>query len=368
MPTHKKLLYLLTRYEKRRAILLLCMILIVAFLEMIGVASIMPFMAVLTSPELIQTNPIINNLFNFSKKFGVETNNQFLFALGISVFLLLVFSISFKALTNYASLRFTFMRQYSLGKRLIEGYLHQPFSWFLNRNSADLGKNIISEVGHIVNQALNPSLNLIQNILITLAILIILISVNLKIALIVGFTLALVYGIIYFFTRSLVFKIGKERLKASESLFISVSEAFGAIKEIKVSGSEKNFINRYSYPAKNLAKSQALLGLISTLPRFALEAIAFGGIILVILYFIAQSGNFNDIIPIIALYVFAGYRLMPAIQSIYRSAAQIRYAKPSLDSLYKDLKNLKSTISANSENRLQLKKKYFFKEYFLSVS
>ena len=364
MPTHKKLLYLLTRYEKRRAILLLCMILIVAFLEMIGVASIMPFMAVLTSPELIQTNPIINNLFNFSKKFGVETNNQFLFALGISVFLLLVFSISFKALTNYASLRFTFMRQYSLGKRLIEGYLHQPFSWFLNRNSADLGKNIISEVGHIVNQALNPSLNLIQNILITLAILIILISVNLKIALIVGFTLALVYGIIFFFTRSLIFKIGKERLKASESLFISVSEAFGAIKEIKVSGSEKNFINRYSYPAKNLAKSQALLGLISTLPRFALEAIAFGGIILVILYFIAQSGSFNDIIPIIALYVFAGYRLMPAIQGIYRSAAQIRYAKPSLDSLYKDLKNLRSTISANSENRLQLKKNISLKNIF----
>ena len=62
-----------------------------------------------------------------------------------------------------------------------------------------------------------------------------------------------------------------------------MSEAFGAIKEIKVSGSEKNFINRYSEPAKNLAKSQALLGLISTLPRFALEAVAFGGIILVIL-------------------------------------------------------------------------------------
>ena len=149
MPTHKKLLYLLTRYEKRRAMLLLCMILIMAFLEMLGVASIMPFMAVLTSPDLIQTNPILNNLFSLSKKFGVETNNQFLFVLGISVFLLLVISIAFKALTNYAQLRFTFMRQYSLGKRMIEGYIHQPFSWFLNRHSADLGKNIISEVGQL---------------------------------------------------------------------------------------------------------------------------------------------------------------------------------------------------------------------------
>ena len=75
-----------------------------------------------------------------------------------------------------------------------------------------------------------------------------------------------------------------------------------------------------------------------------------------ILYFIAQSGNFNDIIPIIALYVFAGYRLMPAIQGIYRSAAQIRFAKPTIDSLYRDLKNLRSTISEIVKINYSLKK------------
>ena len=247
---------------------------------------------------------------------------------------------------------------------MIEGYLHQPFSWFLNRHSADLGKNLISEVGQVVNKGLNPSLSLIQHILITLAILIILISVNFKIALIVGLTLGLAYGIIYLFTRSLATKIGKERLKASKLLFITVTEAFGAIKEIKVGGSEINFVNKFSVPAKNLARTQALLGLISTLPRFALEAIAFGGIILVILYFISQSGNFNDIIPTIALYVFAGYRLMPALQGIYRSAAEIRYAKPSLDTLYEDLKNLKSKVSAKNENKLLLKKNITLKNVF----
>tara|TARA_X000000950_G_scaffold152516_2_gene187533 strand:- start:1840 stop:3639 length:1800 start_codon:yes stop_codon:yes gene_type:complete len=364
MPTHKKLLYLLTSDEKKRAMLLLFMILIMAFLEMIGVVSIMPFMAVLTNPDLIQTNSLLNNLFDLSRKIGVETNNQFLFVLGISVFILLVVSIAFKALTNYVQLRFTFMRHYSLGKRMIEGYLHQPFSWFLNRHSADLGKNLISEVGQVVNKSLNPSLNLIQYILITLAILIILILVNLKIALIVGITLGSVYGILYLLTRSLIIKIGKERLNASKLLFITVAEAFGAIKEIKVGGSEKNFVNKFSAPAKNLARTQALLGLISTLPRFALEAVTFGGIILVILYFIAQSGNFNDIIPTIALYVFAGYRLMPALQGIFRSAAEIRYAKPVLDTLYEDLKNLKSTVLIKDENRLHLKKNITLKNIF----
>ena len=364
MPTHKKLLYLLTSYEKRRATLLLCMMLIVALLEMTGVVSIMPFMAVLTNPELIQTNSVLNTLFSLTKKIGVETNNQFLFVLGISVFLLLVISIAFKALTNYALVRFTHMRQYSLGKRVMEGYLHQPFSWFLNRHTADIGKNILYEVEVIVYQVLNPSLVFIQQILITLAILTILILVNLKIALIVGFTMCFTYGIIYLFTRNLVVKIGEKRSKASELLFVNITEAFGAIKEIKVGGSEKNFVNRFSEPAKDLARSQALIGLISTLPRFALEVIAFGGIILAILYLLAQSGNFNEIIPIIALYVFAGYRLLPAFQGIYRSAAQIRSAKPSLDILYKDLKNLKPKITAKDKNRLQFKRNITLKNIF----
>ncbi len=364
MPTHKKLLFLLTSYDKRRATLLLCMMLIVALLEMMGVVSIMPFMAVLTNQDLIQTNTILNNLFNFSKRVGVETNNQFLIALGISVFLLLVISISFKALTNYALLRFTHMRQYSFGKRVMEGYLHQPFSWFLNRHTADLGKNILFEVEVIVYQALNPSLVFIQQTLITFAILTILILVNSKIAIIVGLTLGLAYGLIYLLTRNLTIRIGKQRLKASELLFINITEAFGAIKEIKVGGSEKNFVNKFSEPAKNLAKSQALISLISTLPRFALEVIAFGSIILAILYLLAQSGNFNEIIPIIALYVFAGYRLLPAFQGIYKSAAQIRSAKPSLDTLYKDLRNLKSKISEKNENRLEFKKNINLKNIF----
>ncbi len=287
-----------------------------------------------------------------------------MFVLGISVFLLLVVSIVFKALTNYALLRFTHMRQYSLGKRVMEGYLHQPFSWFLNRHTADLGKNILYEVEQIVYLALNPSLVFIQQTLITLAILTILILVNLKIAIIVGLTMGFAYGIIYLLTRNLVVKFGKQRLKASKLLFVNITEAFGAIKEIKVGGSEKNFVNRFSEPAKNLAKSQALIGLISTLPRFVLEVIAFGGIILAILYLLAQSGNFNEIIPIIALYVFAGYRLLPAFQGIYRSLAQVRSVEPSLDTLYKDLKNFKSNIKAKDENRLEFKKNITLKNIF----
>jgi ABC-type multidrug transport system fused ATPase/permease subunit len=142
MQTIKKLFALLTPPERKRAGVLMGMILVMAFLDMLGVASIQPFMAVLANPELVQANAVLNTAFTHSRHIGIHTPEQFLFALGVLVFVLLLTSQAFKALTTYAQTRFALMREYSIGKRLVEGYLHQPYSWFLNRHSADLGKTI----------------------------------------------------------------------------------------------------------------------------------------------------------------------------------------------------------------------------------
>ena len=168
MLTLKKLLYLLSNAERKRAAFLLFMILIMAMLEMVGVVSIMPFMAVLMNTSLIDTNILLKSAFENSIIFGVETKEQFLFLLGVFVFLILVISLTFKFLTFYVQLRFTSTLNYSLAKRLVEGYLHQPYSWFLNRHSADLGKTILSEVSVVVSQGLNPMLNFIRQVLLPL--------------------------------------------------------------------------------------------------------------------------------------------------------------------------------------------------------
>ena len=162
MQTFKKLLFLLTPHERKSAGLLLIMILIMAILDMIGVASIVPFVAVLTNPSLIETNFILNNMYLTSRIFGVENDQQFLFTLGVLIFILLVISLIFKAITTYIQVQFIQMRQYSISKRLIEGYLRQPYSWFLNRHSADLGKNILLEVSFVISQGMNPMINFIK--------------------------------------------------------------------------------------------------------------------------------------------------------------------------------------------------------------
>ena len=266
--------YLLTSHERKISALLILMILIMALLDMVGVASIIPFIAVVTNPDLVETNVILKYLFETSKKFGVENIQQFLIVLGGLVFLVLVFSLTFKALTTYFSLRFVQMREYSIGKRLIEGYLRQPYSWYLNKHSAELGKNILSEVGVVISTGLRPLIDLIANSMVTLSITILLVIVDPKLMLIVSCSLGIAYGLIYVFTSKFLKILGKERTEKNQLRFLAINEAFGAIKEIKVGGLEKNYIKRFSDSAEVFASNNSYALSIEQVPRYILEAIA----------------------------------------------------------------------------------------------
>ena len=364
MQTFKKLLFLLNSNERKRAGFLLVMIIIMALLDMIGVASILPFMAVLTNPGLIETNLILESMFQISNMFGVENSQQFLFALGFLVFVTLVTSLIFKALTTYVQVSFILMREYSIGKRLVEGYLHQPYSWFLSRNSADLGKTILSEVQHVIGNGMNPLMELISKGMVAISLITLLIITHPKLALIIGFSLSLAYIIIFSFLRTYLNRIGKESLKNNQLRFTAVSEAFNAAKEVKVGGLEQTYIDRFSNSAKIFARIHASSQVIRQLPRFILEAIAFGGILLITLYVMAQKGTFNNALPIISLYVFAGYRLLPALQQIYGSFTQLTFVGPSLDKLYDDLNNLKLFNPNQDQGILPLNKTITLKNIY----
>ena len=356
MQTFKKLLFLLSPDERKNAGFLLIMIMMMALLDVIGVASILPFMAVLTNPSIIETNLILNTMFQFSKIFGIENSQQFIFTLGILVFLLLVFSLTFKALTTYIQMRFVLMREYSIGRRLIKGFLHQPYSWFLSRHSADLGKTILSEVGEVIGLGLGQMMDLIAKGVVVMALITLLIIVDPKLAIIVGSSLAGIYFFIFYFIREYLRRIGNKRLDNNQLRFTAVSEAFGAAKEVKVGGLEQTYIKSFSDSAKIFAQSQASSQVVSQLPRYILEAIAFGGILLITLYIMALKGSFNSALPVISLYVFAGYRLMPALQQIYSSFTRLAFVGPSLDKLTSDIKNLKPFNEKQDKGVLSLNK------------
>jgi len=348
MGVFNKIISLLTVAERKRMGILLGMILLMAILDAIGVASILPFMAVLTDPDVVETNIILATIYQTLEFSDID---EFLLFLGVVVLLLLVCSLSFKALTNYLQLHFSFMREYSLGRRLVKGYLDQPYVWFLGRHSADLGKNILSEVGLYVGNGLMPLITLIAQSAIVIAMLVLLIIVDPMLAILVGGLLGTVYGLMFKLSNKFLLDTGKKRLEENKQRFITVNETFSAIKDVKVNSLENVYLHRFEIPAEKFASHSASAQVVAQLPRYALEAIAFGSVLIVILYLMVTNQDFSKVLPIITLYAFAGYRLMPAVNMIYSSFAKLNFATPALDALHADINSLEKRMVCDNQSK-----------------
>lgn len=368
MKTVKKIISLLTSSERKTAIFLLIVIIIVALIDMIGVASILPFIAVISNPSLVETNQILNNTYKVSQSFGVENLEEFTLMLGILMFFALIISLLFKSLLIFLQNRFVHNVEYSISKRLLKHYLSQPYSWFLNKNSADIANLILSEVSHAVGGGLKPFIDLIAKSLVIVAIILLLVLVDFKLTMIISFLFGFCYLIIFSISNKFLKHKGDERLKSNQLRFKVVSESFGASKEVKVSGLENVYVNNFSKAAKLYAKTQILFQTVSQLPRFVLEAIAFGSIVIILIYLIAINNNFISVLPILSLFTFAGYRLLPAIQQIYQSIASIAYVNPSVEKISEDFNKFKNISAEKKKDILNFEETIELKDIFFRYS
>lgn len=342
-----KLFSLFNKSEKKNLIILLAMIIIMALLDVVGIASIMPFMSVLVDPTITINNVYLNHLYELS---GLTNLRSFSIFLGFLTFILLILSLIFKSLTTYIQIKFAMTQEFNFSKKLVENYLFQPYSWYLNKNSADLGKNILSEVQTIILNGLMPCLVIISNLAISFAILILLILINPLTSALVGIVSISFYVFVYSIMGSRLNKFGNLRLTSNKYRFTSIMEAFNSIKEIKSRNLEEVCLEKFSLPAKKYAQNRTNAEVIAQIPRFIFEGLAFGGMILVILYLILEKKDFLDSVPLITLYAVAGYRLLPSLQMIYRGYSQLRFSGPSIDNLYSDLKNFnRSSINLDSK-------------------
>jgi ABC-type multidrug transport system fused ATPase/permease subunit len=267
--------------------------------------------------------------------------------------MLLVTSILFKAITLYFQTRFIHICDYNFSKRVIENYLHQPYSWFLNRNSSDLAKSILSEVGLVVGGSLAPLMDLMSQIIFCFFIFSLLIYVNPIVTINVILIFGISYLFVYIISKAYIKKIGDIRFEQNRLRFITVSESFGAVKELKLSRSEQIYVEKFSKIAKTFAKANAAASLVSQLPRYFFEIIAFGGAVLLILFFMTQDKNLENVLPVVSLYVLAGYRIMPIMQKAYSNLNSLKFYSSALNNFFDDLKSLQK-YNTNNEGQNSL--------------
>lgn len=333
----RKLLALLNAHERKRLYLLFAAVLATAFAEVAGVASVMPFLSLVANPESVHDSAILSWVY---ETFGFPSENRFLFAVGVGVLVVLTVSNTLAAVTIWGLMRFAWMRNHALSRRLLGRYLARPYVFFLNRNTADLGKNILMEIQQMINQLLIPGLQALARGVVALAIFGLLVAVDPVLAVVIALVLGGAYGIIYVGVRRLLYRIGQDRFAANRERFQIANEAFGGIKHLKLLGREPAFLDRFTGPSKRFSSAMATSMVLSQAPRYALELIAFGGVLVIVLYLLATGYGLEGVLPLAGLYAFAGYRLMPSLQQVFRGVTQVRFNAPILESLHEELEGV----------------------------
>lgn len=309
-----------------------------ALFDSLGTLSVMPFLAVLANPDLVQSNHWLALLQGLS---GFQGQNFLVFLAAVS-FGFLVLAALVRSLGYHFVNRVTLTRIYALGTRLLDAYLRQPYAFFVHHHSGDLAKNLLSEVEVVGAQILQPIALLIAQSVLMVVLAGLMVAVNPWVALIAVAVMGGCYGAVYLFVRQVLTRAGERQSMLIQARFRLISEAMGGIKTLKLMGYEERYRRRFESVSRQYGGVRAQMASLGTIPRYAIEAVAFGGILvmavsLMLTYAASETGAMAHILPLLGFYAFAGYRLMPAVQGIYQALSQLRFGASALDRVAADL-------------------------------
>ena len=354
--TYKKIWQLLSIHERKRAVQLLIIMILMAFFEVLGIGSIMPFLSVLGSPDTIESNEYLSYIYNF---FGFDSKNSFLLFLGFFALVMLIISAVFRSLAVFATSRFSNMRRHSISKQLFSKYLHQSYSFFLSRNSSEMSKTILSEVDIFIDQVMQPSLQLVTYVVVTIALTSFLILIDPILALILFALFGVFYVVIYLTIRKYLSKIGLDLQESNQKRFKIISETIGGIKDLKILGRESVYLSNFDNPSEIFSSCHATSQTLAQVPQYIIEVIAFGSLLVMSMYTIVSNEvDLGIMLPILGLYALGALKLKPSIQQIYSAVSSLRFGKPAIEIILNDLqqKSEQEICISNDFKRLSLQK------------
>ncbi|MSM41265.1 MAG: ATP-binding cassette domain-containing protein [Geobacter sp.] len=333
LSTYAKTFSLLSKPERRRLFFLLCCMVVTALVETFAVASVMPFMALVAQADSHQLHPILERFVSIA---GFADTAHATFFVGGSVLCLIVVGNLIAAFTLAFLHRTGALLIHRLSHRLLAVYLCRPFEHSLRDNSSRLNRNIIVEVSNAVNFVIHPTLFASARLVTVCGILLLLLFLRPLLSLLLVIVLGSLYPLLYLMVRKVLKWNGEQHLVVNREMAGILAESFGGIKEIKLFGREQEFLSRYHRASFQVARHQTIGSVVPQMPRYLMEIVAFGGVIMLILHLMGSGRPIGAALPLITLYAMAGYRLMPALQQAFSSLATARFHRPSLDLLCRD--------------------------------
>ena len=333
----RKLAYLLNPRERRNAGILFLLTWAGALFDVVGVGAIPAFVGVISMPEkLLEFGPV-RAVYD---RLGMESTDEMVMWAAGALMAIFVVKNLYLAFLAYMSARYNSGRRLSISNRLFRAYLRSPYTFHLQRNTAELLRNTNSESGSVIGGALSPLMTLAQEALTLTFVFILLMLVEPLVTLVVFGVLGSITVAFYRATRTKIGEYAKESQRHRKLSVQAVNQGLGGFKDARILGRERFFLASYSESTSFQAEADRFKAVVSALPRLFLETVAVAGMLGVSALLVAQDRPLEAIIPTLTLLGVAIVRLMPSFQRIAGNVNALKWGEKAVDAVYNDLVEL----------------------------
>lgn len=307
-----------------------------AIFEFVGVGSVVPLVATALKPESVIAFPGLELLY---RELGIQSPRAFLIFWGLLMLVLLALVNLLTAVTISMGCRFGKDLQSQLSGRLYSGYLTKSYEWHLSRHSARLSESL-GRSRALAETVYKPLVTLLARGFPSALLFLALVWLNPLVTTVATALFAVVFAGIYLRCRRTLRAISESERAAAQRLALTVSDSFGALKQVQMAGCEDHFVKIHDQQMTILGDYLVGRTWNSEFPRIALQGLTNLTLLLLVIYLEATLRNPPLVIPLVSAYALAGYRIVPSLQLCVACALALEASGPTLESLWNDLQNL----------------------------
>lgn len=336
-----KVNYIFDKKQKLQSVLLCIGLFVGALLELVGVSFITQLVTLISNPEKIHSNEIMQYCYDF---FNMTSDRQFfLFAVIALIFVYLIKNL-YLLWINYVQYTFVFNNQLRLSGRLIDCYLKKPYTYHLDNNSAEMVRNVMLDSERFFQMLLSVFLTL-SELLVSALLCVFLLIVDPVITISVVAILAVFTGLYLILFKGKAKKYGKTNQIYDGKMHQSINQALGAVKDIKILHREKYFADSFLAYGKKKMTAVRNNNVLGQFPKYLIETVCIGTVLLVLVFKIYKGEDLNTMIPQLAAFAIAAFKLLPSVSKINNYANLIVFLKPSVDLIYRDIKDTEDMVN-----------------------
>ena len=330
--TYRSAFAILPLAQKKKFIWIALLGLVVAAVDALGLASLVPLITLLADPQF--SSYLIESDIEYLAFIDMDLRSFF------GILFLCFFSLSLLVRAAYLKIQLTFVGEIEavLSTLLFEKYLRRSYLWLLDQNAGTIGASLLAEVASLVNQGILPLMSILSHSVIAGGILLFLVTLDPAASGIIAVILFSFYACLHLLTSDFYRDLGVQSVELNQGRFNRAIQIFRFVKLIKLRGIEQDHVSEFGVLSHRFCDVRAKTSFFSQAPKYVFEgvaAIALGAALIFLLEVKGESAA--GALALLGVYVLAGYRILPSAQQIYQSVANMKFASVIINKFERDL-------------------------------